>query len=389
MTKTLEELALTEISSLPAGSASVFAPGDTVSKVLGVLKDTGRTEAVAAEGDRYGIVAVRDLLGVDQPERTKIESIWKQVGYITSSTSVLEATDLILGNGVSAVPLVDGKEVHLVSQQDIIDALADVEELKNVSVKSIMTTPVLTMDAESPISQIRRTMMDKNYSFIPVTKDGKLAGMITAEEIVHTFVTTASKTTRGDRSGQKVTRFPGKASGVMNRQPFTIHTTDSVMDVIRGLISSGEKAAIVVDEGNSVHGIITEMELLKLIHALMPTAELPVYIVGIEDENFFERSVVEDKIRRVVERSSRMHTITEVSVRIKRQQTSGERIRYSITARAMGPTDSYNVENEDWGLMETFDGLTDQLSKIMRRAKAPHQKGRRRGRRRPNPHLKP
>ncbi len=389
MTKTLEELALTEISSLPAGSASVFAPGDTVSKVLGVLKDTGRTEAVAAEGDRYGIVAVRDLLGVDQPERTKIESIWKQVGYITSSTSVLEATDLILGNGVSAVPLVDGKEVHLVSQQDIIDALADVEELKNVSVKSIMTTPVLTMDAESPISQIRRTMMDKNYSFIPVTKDGKLAGMITAEEIVHTFVTTASKTTRGDRSGQKVTRFPGKASGVMNRHPFTIHTTDSVMDVIRGLISSGEKAAIVVDESNSVHGIITEMELLKLIHALMPTAELPVYIVGIEDENFFERSVVEDKIRRVVERSSRMHTITEVSVRIKRQQTSGERIRYSITARAMGPTDSYNVENEDWGLMETFDGLTDQLSKIMRRAKAPHQKGRRRGRRRPNPHLKP
>ncbi|MBT3284518.1 CBS domain-containing protein [Candidatus Bathyarchaeota archaeon] len=389
MTKTLEELALTEISSLPEGSTSVFAPGDTVSKVLGVLKDTGRTEAVAAEGDRYGIVAVRDLLGVDQPERTKIENIWNQVGYVTSSTSVLEATDLILGNGVSAVPLVDGKDVHMVSQQDILDALADVEELKNTSAKTIMTTPVLTMDAESPISQIRRTMMDKNYSFIPVTKEGKLVGMITAEEIVHTFVTTSSKTTRGDRSGQKVTRFPGKANGMMNRQPFTILTTASVMDVIKGLISSGEKACVVVDEGSNVHGIITEMELLKLIHALMPTAELPVYIVGIEDENFFERSVVEDKIRRVVKRSSRMHTITEVSVRIKKQQTSGERIRYKITARAMGPKDSYNVENEDWGLMETFDGLTDQLSKTMRRAKAPHQKGRRRGRRRPNPNLKP
>jgi ribosome-associated translation inhibitor RaiA len=131
------------------------------------------------------------------------------------------------------------------------------------------------------------------------------------------------------------------------------------------------------------------MELLKLIHVLLPTKVLPVYIVGIEDENFFERAVVEDKIRRVVERSSKMHTITEVSVRIKRQRTSGERIMYKITARAMGPKDSFNVENEDWGLMETFDGLTDQLAKTMRRAKAPHQKGRRRGRRRPNPHLKP
>ena len=389
MTKTLEELALTEISSLPAGSAIVFAPGDTVSKVLGVLKDTKRTEAVAAEGDRYGIVAVRDLLGVDQPERTKVESIWIQVGYVTPSTSVLETTDLILGNGVSAVPLVDGREVRLISQQDILDALMDVEDLKNTSAKSILTSPVLTMDADSPIAQIRRTMIDKNFSFIPVTKDGKLTGMVTAEEIVHTFVTTASKTKRGDRSGQKVTKFPGQASAVMNRQPLTVPTTASAMDVIKGMISSGEKACLVVDEENRIHGIITEMELLRLIHVLLPTEELPVYIVGIEEENFFERAVVEDKIRRVVERSAKMHTITEVSVRIKRQQTSGERIRYKITARALGPTDSYNVENEDWGLMETFDGLTDMLAKIVRRAKAPHQKGKRRGRRRPNPHLKP
>ena len=389
MTKTLEELALTEISSLPAGSAIVFAPGDTVSKVLGVLKDTKRTEAVAAEGDRYGIVAVRDLLGVDQPERTKVESIWNQVGYVTPSTSVLETTDLILGNRVSAVPLVDGSEVRLVSQQDILDALMDVGDLKETSAKSIMTSPVLTMEADSPIAQIRRTMMDKNYSFIPVTDDGILVGMVTAEEIVHTFVTTASKTTRGDRSGQKVTRFPGQAGAVMNTQPLTVPTTSSAMDVIKGMISTGEKACLVVDEESRVHGIITEMELLRLIHVLLPTEELPVYIVGIEDENFFERAIVEDKIRRVVERSVKMHAITEVSVRIKRQRTSGERVRYSITARAMGPTDSYNVENEDWGLMETFDGLTDQLSKTMRRAKAPHQKGKRRGRRRPNPHLKP
>lgn len=389
MTKTLEELALTEISSLPKGSVSVFDPGDTVSKVLGVLKDSGRTEAVAAEGGKYGIIAVRDLLGVDQPERTKVESVWKQIGYVTPSTSALEATDLILGNGASAVPIVDGGQVQLISQHDILEALAEVEELEETPAKSIMQGPVLTMDSDSSIAHVRRTMMDKNYSFIPVTKGEKLAGMVTAEEIVHTFVTTSSKTTRGDRSGQKVTRFPGKASGIMNRYPLTVPITASVMDVIDGMISTGEKACLVVDEESRVHGIITEMDLLGLIHVLIPTEELPVYIVGIDDENFFERAIVEDKIRRAVERSAKMHTITEVSVRIKRQRTSGERVHYNITARAMGPSDSYNVENEDWGLMETFDGLTDQLAKTMRRAKAPHQKGKRRGRRRPNPHLKP
>jgi CBS domain-containing protein/ribosome-associated translation inhibitor RaiA len=255
--------------------------------------------------------------------------------------------------------------------------------------KDIMQTPVLTMEIDSPITHVRRTMMDKNYSFIPVTKEGKLEGIVTAEEIVHTFVTTASKTTRGDRSGKKVTRFPGQANGIMNKYPLTVPTEASVMDVIEGMMSTGEKACLVVNDSMRVHGIITEMELLKLIHMLMPTEELPVYIVGIDNEDFVERAVVEDKIRRAVERSVKMNTITEVSIRVKKQRTSGERTRYRITARVLGPGESFNVENENWGLMETFDGIVDQVAKTMRRAKKPNQKGTRRGRRRPNPHLKP
>lgn len=360
-----------------------------MSKVLGVLKDSNRSVAIAAEGKRYGIVAVRDLLGVDQPERTKVEKIWNQSGYITPSTSILEATDMLLGNGLSAVPLVDGKEVTLVSMQDIVGELDGIEDLKSMKAKTIMQTPVLTMEVDSPISQVRRTMIDKNYSFIPIIKGDKLAGIVLAEDLVHAFVTTSSKTTRGDRAGNKVTRFPGQAKDIMNRQPLTVPTDASVLDVIKGMMSTGEKACLVIDEESWVHGIITEIELLKLIHTLVPTEELPVYILGIDDEDFIEKSIVEDKIRRAVERSVKMHAITEVSVKVKKQRSSGERKRYKITARAMGPKDSFNAENEDWGLMETFDGLTEQLAKTMRRAKDPNQKGTRRGRRRPNPHLKP
>ena len=368
---------------------SVFSPEDTVSKVLGVLKDTNRTEAIAAEGNRYGIVAVRDLLGVDQPERTKVESIWNQSGYITPSTTILEATDLLLGNGLSAIPLVDGKEVMIVSMQDIVGALDGVEDLKGMKAKDIMQTPVLTMETDSPIAHIRRTMIDKNYSFIPIINGAKLAGMVLAEDIVHTFVTTDNKTTRGERAGNKVTRFPGQAKAIMNKVPCTVPTDATVGDVIKGMIKTGEKACLVVDDEEWAHGIITEIELLKIIHSQIPTEELPVYILGIEDEGFIEKSIVEEKVRRAVERSVKMQTITEVSIRVKTQRTSGERTMYRITARAMGPKDSFNAENEDWGLMETMDGVISQLSRTMRRAKEPNQKGTRRGRRRPNPHLKP
>ena len=90
-----------------------------------------------------------------------------------------------------------------------------------------------------------------------------------------------------------------------------------------------------------------------------------------------------------VEKSLKMHPITEVSVRVKKQSVKGERTRYQLTARALGPNTQFSASNEDWGLMEAFDGLCDALDKTLRRSKRDRQKGPRRGRRRKNPHLNP
>ena len=389
VTKTLEELAQTNLSDIQVSKGSIFDPEDTASKVLGVLRDTNRTEAVAARGDRYGIISVRGLLGVDQPDNTKIENIWKQVGTISPNNSVMEAVHFMVMNNVTAIPLVSRDEVSLLSQQDITAAMKDVSWLNSVKAKDIMMSPVVTMNKDTPIAQIRRTMLDNGFSHLPITNQDKIVGIITGEDIVATFITVASKTTTGERSGKKVRRFPGPVSGFMNTQPVIIAPEASVLDVVKKIDEMGQKYCLIVDEEQRLHGIITHRELLGVIHSLRPEPELPVYIVGIDGEDFFEKAVVEDKIRRTVQRTVKMQEITEVRVRVKSQRSSGERTRFTVTARAMGPSVSFNVENEGWGLMEAFDGLVDALDKTLRRAKKAPQKGSRRGRRRPNPHLKP
>ena len=389
VTKTLEELAQTNLSEIKVSKGSIFDPEDTASKVLGVLRDTNRTEAVAARGDRYGIISVRGLLGVDQPDNTKIENIWKQVGTISPNNSVMEAVHFMVMNNVTAIPLVSRDEVSLLSQQNITAAMRDVSELKSVKAKDIMMSPVVTMNKDTPIAQIRRTMLDKGFSHIPITNQDKIVGIITGEDIVTTFITAASKTTTGERSGEKVKRFPGQVSGFMNTQPVSVTPEASVHAVVKKIDEMGQKYCLIVDEEQRLHGIITHRELLGVIHSLRPEPELLVYIVGIDGEDFFEKAVVEDKIRRTVQRTVKMQEITEVRVRVKSQRSQGERTRYKVTARAMGPSVSFNAENEGWGLMETFDGLVDALDKTLRRAKKEPQKGSRRGRRRPNPHLKP
>ena len=388
--RTLKELAETTVSELNISKGNVLSPDENASKVLGILKDTNKTEAVAANGEKYGIITVRDLLGVDQPANTKIETIWKQVGKINSNTSVIEAVDLMLRNNVTAIPLVEKDYVSLISQQDITSAMTNIPELSTIQAKDIMISQVVTVEKETSIAHARRIMLDKGFSHIPIINGDKVVGIITGDEIVSTFVTDITKTTTGDRSGEKVTRFPGQVGGFMNSQPLKVNPDTGVLEVVRRIKKMGEKYCLVVDDEEKLHGIITHRELLEIIHSLQPEPELPVYIVGIDEENFFETAVVEDKIRRTVERSMKiMEEITEVSVMVKSQRNKGERTRYKVTARALGPSISFNVENEDWGLMEAFDGLVDALDKKLRRSKKEPQKGSRRGRRRPNPHLKP
>ena len=390
MTKTLVELAETEVRTILHSAGGVFSPGDQVSKVLGYLKDTGRPEAVAAKGSRIGVVSLRDLLGVDHPGRTKVESIWRQVGTLAPGAAVLDATAILIEKGVRALPVVEGGEViGLVSQVDVIDALTDVPSLRNMEAKLHMRNPVITVDYMDGVAQARRTMLDKNISHIPVTRDDRLVGVVTSDIIVHTFITPASKTTRGEVGGRKVTRFPGKVGDVMDPRPLTVGPDADMLQVVQGLSRSGKTACLMVED-DAVHGIVTPRELLGLIAALRAEEEIPVYIVGITDEDFFERAVAEDKLRRIVERSMRMHPgIAEVRVKVKKQRSRGERTRYSLSASAVGPSVEFHAENDGWGLMEAFDGVCDALEKTLRRAKREPQKGARRGRRRPNPHLKP
>ena len=389
MTKSLEELARSNISDLQISTDSVFSPEETASKVLGILRDTDRTEAIAAGDKKYGIITVRDLLGIDQPENTKIETIWRQVGTLSPNTSVLEAVDHLIKNNVTAIPVISKNEVALLSQSDISAKLKEVSEMGGIKAKEIMKTPVIAAEKETPIAHARSIMLEKGISHIPILNDQKLVGIITGEDIVNTFITASTKVTRGNREGGKVTRFPGQVSGLMEKNPLKVTPDASVHDVVKLLEKMEEKYCLVVDEEEILHGIITHRELLRIIHSLMPEPELPVYIVGLDNEDFVERSVVEEKIRRTVTRSMKMQEITEVGVKVKTQRSGGERTRYNITARALGPSASFNVENEDWGLMEAFDGLIDALGETLRRAKKEPQKGARRGRRIPNPHLKP
>ncbi|MGD2201291.1 MAG: CBS domain-containing protein [Candidatus Bathyarchaeota archaeon] len=381
MSVNLTEIASTEIEEIIADQFNVFDPETTVSKVLGVLKGSGAYDAVVASDGLFGVITVRDLLDVDHPARTKIDGLFRATGKLSLRDTVLTLCDVLVRNNIRAMPVIEsGKTVGLASQVDVVEALARVPELSDHPAKELVRSPVWSLDIDEGIAYARRLMLDRGISHIPVVEYGRLVGIVTAGAIVHSFITPAAKTTTGDRVGRSTSRFPGQVIGIMDTQPCTVRQDASVLDVINKLNIQNKSACIMTDGSDRILGILTPREVMAPLLGLRAERELPVYIIGIEDEDFFEKAVAEDKVRRVIERARRYRPdITEVSVRIKRSQVKGERTRYEVTGRALSPKGQVNARTQGWDLLAVFDELCNALGSAIRRTK-PERTGRRKRR---------
>ena len=384
MSTTLRELALTEIRNIIPQRARAFTPDETVARVLGSLKEADAYEAAVTSGNAHGIITVRDLLDVDQPAQTKIDGIWRATESVRPEDPVLTLCEGLVRNNIRALPIVENGVVGLATQMDVVSAMAEVSELSKHPARELIRSPVWSLEIDEGIAYARRTMLERGVSHVPVVENGRLVGVVTAGDIVHTFTTPSSKTTTGERVGSRTRRVPGQVIDIMDTRPCTVTPDASVLDVVTLLRDQGKSACFMTDPENRILGVLAPRDLMAPILRLRAPEALPVYVMGIEEEDFFERAVAEEKVRRVVERSRRFRPdITEVSVRIKRSQLTGERTRYEITGRALGQEGQINAEAGGWDLLEAFDVLTTRLGEAIRRSKTrtPGRPRRRRSRR--------
>ena len=169
----------------------------------------------------------------------------------------------------------------------------------------------------------------------------------------------------------------------MNTQPIRLGPDSTVHDTLKSMTDHRDDACVMIDEDERVIGILTPRELMGPLLGLQVDEELPVYIMGLDNEDFFEKSIAEEKLRKVVAKSLKSRPdITEVSVRIKSGQSRGTRTRYEVTARALTSDGQINAKAEGWDLTAVFDEVGSTLGKAIQRTKPERSpRSRRRGRR--------
>lgn len=110
-----------------------------------------------------------------------VRIIMRKLVSIDSGASVSEATKKMVKEDIGAIlVLKNGVPTGIMTERDILGkvvgpGLNPIE----VSVKDIMSSPLITINSEAGLAEALRTMSDKNIRRLLVTEDNKIIGIIT------------------------------------------------------------------------------------------------------------------------------------------------------------------------------------------------------------------
>jgi predicted transcriptional regulator len=89
-------------------------------------------------------------------------------------------------NNISGMPVVerDGVVIGIVTEDDILGAFVDGIQLDLLVVQGIMSTDPITVDIETPLTEVMQTIYDEGVLRVPVVEDGRLVGIISRSDVI-------------------------------------------------------------------------------------------------------------------------------------------------------------------------------------------------------------
>jgi CBS domain-containing protein len=106
---------------------------------------------------------------------------------VSPSAPITEAALLMRDEDIGALLVVDDVEVPvgIITDRDIVvSVLAENKDPEEIVVEDVMTKKLVTVQEDTNVFDILRTLSKHSIRRVPVTRKGKLTGMISVDDIV-------------------------------------------------------------------------------------------------------------------------------------------------------------------------------------------------------------
>ena len=155
------------------------------------------------------------MMIVEEIMRTNLISLNKD-------DTIETALKILLENHIRHIPIVDKENnlIGIISDRDIRDASPSIlnkennhEALKN-PIEKIMTRNVITIHPLDFVEEISAIFYEKEIACLPVTKEGKLVGVVTEKDMLHTLIQLTGAHQPGTQIEIKVKNVAGMLTNV-------------------------------------------------------------------------------------------------------------------------------------------------------------------------------
>ena len=339
---------------------SVLDPLDSVSRVVGMMRQSNQYEAFIEEEDRTAIVTIRDILKLTSITGTKLRTLMYYVPRLNQFNTVGDAATLMFEHRIRSLPVYRGTELKgQITSRTVVKKLLEVDT--GVKASQIMTPEPVCVDAGESVSKARQVMIRRKIDQLPVLNNGRLQGVVTSEAVVSAILPPVDRTVKGDwRRG----RYDFPVENFANSLVVTNEGPDDLRKVLSNMEKSSTNFSIIQNFGE-VQGIITIRDFMKLfLESRRP--EFPnMYIIGLPEDPF-EAELARQKFRRVVELLGRgFPEMTEARAVIKAGETKAARKKYQVRIFVMSPYWRHSYKVFRYELPDAFDYIEEWATKLL------------------------
>jgi len=129
----------------------------------------------------------------------------EKIVTVSLEETVLKAGKLMAKKEVGCLVVMDGDSpVGILTERDFVRRVIAEELALNTKVADIMSEPLETIHPDSSIREAARLMVEKKVRRLPVVKEGKLIGIITASD----FARQLGKKTLTEEILEAMARYP-------------------------------------------------------------------------------------------------------------------------------------------------------------------------------------
>ncbi|WP_292392784.1 HPP family protein [Methanoculleus sp. UBA303] len=169
-------------------------PDQSIDVLVPLLQHYKLVVVLDGEHRLIGQVTAGDLLKVLRPDGGLLD-IMEQVYSIQVEERTVHLRRRMLDGKINRFIVEEGDDVvGIVTETDVAKALhafKDIVEgtrqeyrIRNLLVRDIMSAPLISVNADTDVSDVIDLMLKKNISSVPVTENGKIAGVVTRNSLV-------------------------------------------------------------------------------------------------------------------------------------------------------------------------------------------------------------